>query len=142
MLLTDVYKKLPQTNCGDCGGIVLDIKANGSDGPVSITVGENLSVTVELEPGDYPGYPVDWWVLADTPFGWYWYYDHLVSGWLPGQKVTYQGPLFDLSSLEVLNTSGLSTGNYIFYFGVDGKKDGKITYSSLYYDSVNVTIEP
>ena len=117
-----------------------DIKANGSDGPLTITQLDTLIIEIELYPGHYSGYPADWWVLADTSFGWYYY--HLSSGWLPGQKVTYQGPLFDLSSLEVLNTSGLSTGNYIFYFGVDGKKDGKITYSSLYYDSVNVTIEP
>jgi hypothetical protein len=118
---------------------VPDIKANGSDGPLTITQFDNLIIEIALDPGIYTGYPADWWVLADTPFGWY-YYD--LNNWRWGQSVTYQGGLSGLAPYEVLNTSGLSTGNYIFYFGVDGKKDGKITNSSLYYDSVEVTITP
>jgi hypothetical protein len=118
---------------------VPDIKANGSNGPVTITTADTLLVEIELDSGNYPGYPADWWVLADTPLGWY-YYD--LNNWRWGQSVTYQGGLSDLAPYEVLNTSGLSTGNYIFYFGVDGKKDGKITNSSLFYDSVQVTITP
>jgi hypothetical protein len=62
-----------------------DIKANGSDGPLTVTQADNLIIEVALDPGIYTGYPADWWVLADTPFGWY-YYDRV--SWKPGQFVT------------------------------------------------------
>ena len=118
-----------------------DIKANGSDGPLEIDPDETLSVTIELNPGIYAGYPVDWWVVADTPFGWY-YYDSGTEDWLPGFKVSYQGPLFELTPpFEVLNTSDLPVGGYTFYFGVDGNRNGNLD-EPLYYDSVEVTITP
>ena len=118
-----------------------DIKANGSYGPVEISNGETLSITIGLDPGIYPGYQADWWVLADTPFGWY-YYDAGTEDWLPGFHVSYQGPLFELTpSSEVLNTSELPTGGYTFYFGVDGNRNGNLD-EPLYYDSVEVTITP
>jgi hypothetical protein len=118
-----------------------DIKANGSDGPVEIAPDDTLSVTIELDPGDYPGYPADWWVLSDAPFGWY-YYDAGSENWFPGFKVSYQGPLFELTPpVEVLNTSDLPSGGYTFYFGVDGIRNGKLD-EPLYYDSVEVNITP
>jgi hypothetical protein len=116
-----------------------DIKANGSDGPVTITQSDNLSVTVELDAGDNSGENADWWVVADTPFGWYYY--NLSTGWQPGITCTYQGPLFDLSPFEVLNMSGLPVGCYTFYFGVDLNMNCVID-SPIYYWSVYVCITP
>jgi YVTN family beta-propeller protein len=117
---------------------VPDIKAKGSDGPVDLALGETLSVTIALDPGIYPGVQADWWVLANTPFGFY--YKNLSFGWQPGLSVTHQGPLFNLTPpLEVLNTSGLPTGNYTFYFGVDGNMNG-ILDQPLFYDSVMVDV--
>ena len=117
--------------------IVPDIKANGSDGPLNISRFNNLSITVELDP-DYVDENADWWVLADTPMGWYHYV--LPSGWAPGQNVTHQGPLFDLPSHEVLNMSGLPIGSYTFYFGVDMDMNGLLDIDQIYYDSVDVSI--
>ncbi|MCP4692917.1 MAG: hypothetical protein GY859_33055, partial [Desulfobacterales bacterium] len=45
------------------------IKANGSDGPVSITTNDNLSLTVALDPGSLAGDDADWWMLQDGPSG-------------------------------------------------------------------------
>jgi hypothetical protein len=119
---------------------VPDIKANGSDGPVEIALSEALSVTIELDPGDYPGVQADWWCVADTPFGWYYYDD--TGTWLPGLYVSYQGPLFILTPpLEVLSMYGLPIGGYTFYFGVDGNRNGNLD-EPLYYDSVEVSITP
>jgi hypothetical protein len=39
---------------------VIDIKANGSDGPITITQGEPLSVIVELDAGVQTGEDADW----------------------------------------------------------------------------------
>jgi hypothetical protein len=117
-----------------------DIKANGSNGPVNITPHDNLVVTVELNPGSHSDEDADWWVAANTPFGRY-YYDVGGGSWIPGFSVTYQGALFDLSSFEVLNMSGLPVGTYTFYFGVDMIMNGSLDYDQLYYDSMEVNIE-
>ena len=121
-------------------GPVPDIKANGSDGPLTITQSDNLIIEVMLDAGPHAGSPADWWILAHTPLGWYCY--NPSSGWQSGQKVTYQGALFDLDPYAVLNMSGIPTGAYTFYFGVDGNMNGVIDYSSLNYDSVDITITP
>jgi hypothetical protein len=98
---------------------VPDIKANDSDDPIAISPEDTLIVTVSLDPNDVDGEDGDWWLLADTPFGWY-HYDVGFDFWIPGFVVTYQGPLFDLiPPFVVLNMSGFSTGTYTFYFGVD-----------------------
>jgi hypothetical protein len=117
-----------------------DIKANGLDGPISITRTDTLAVTVEFKAGTYSGDEADWWLVARTPFDWY-YYDR-TSGWLPGREATLQIPLRNLPSIEVLNMSGLPVGNYTFYFGVDLNKNGNINISQAYYDQVSVTINP
>jgi hypothetical protein len=116
-----------------------DIKANGSDGPVIIDINKPLSVTVELDAAGYTD-NADWWLLTNTPFGWY-YYD-IFSGWQPGLVVTYQGPLFDLSAIELLNMSGLPIGSYTFYFAVDMIMNGSIDLDQIYYDGVGVTVTP
>jgi hypothetical protein len=116
-----------------------DAKANNSDGPIAITPSDNLSVTVQLDSGDFTADNADWWVVADTPFGWY-YYDVSSDSWKSGFVVTYQGPLSDLSPFEVLNISGLSPGTYTFYFGVDTNMSGSIDIGVLFFDSVVVNI--
>jgi hypothetical protein len=119
---------------------VPDIKANGSDGPITIIRSDLLTMTVEFDAGGYSGVDADWWLVVQTPFGWY-YYDK-TSGWLPGREVTLQIPLRDLPLREVLNMSGLPAGNYTFHFGVDLVMNGKFNMGQAYYDSVEVTINP
>jgi hypothetical protein len=117
-----------------------DIKANDSDGPIAIKKGENLSIKGSLDVGTFFGEEADWWLLANTPLGWY--YFHLVNGWLPGENVTRQGPLINLFSKEVLNSSRLPAGSYTFYFGVDLNMNGSLDMDQIYYDRVKVTINP
>lgn len=116
-----------------------DIKANGSDGPITITTSDPLSLTVVLDAGGSTNENADWWAVGDTPYGWYYY--NLLSGWLPGLIVTYQGALFDLSPYEVMNMT-LPSGFYTFYFGVDMNMNGSIDMGQLYYDSVDITVTP
>lgn len=114
-----------------------DIKANGSDGPLTIPPDERLQVTVVLDAGTSVGVDADWWVLAETPGGWY-HYDQV--DWTPGLKVTYQGQLVDLPETDVLDASGLPIGQYKVYFGVDVVKNGKIDMAAGYYDSIDISI--
>lgn len=123
--------------------IQADLKANNSDGPVTISTSNVLSVTASLNAGSSSGTNADWWVAAGTPFGWYYYvypdswnYAPDLNNFLPA----YQGSLFNLSPVEVLNITGLPAGTYVFYFGVDTVMNGQLDFDHLYYDSVVVNI--
>jgi hypothetical protein len=113
-----------------------DIKANGSDGPLTVSPGTNLIVKIALEPGRYAGLNADYWVPALTPFGWYSYV--YPTGWEPGIRLCYQGPLADLAPFEVLKSS-LFTGDYTIYFGVDHNADGML--DATWWDSVQVRVD-
>ncbi|AMM40315.1 hypothetical protein HS1_000509 [Candidatus Desulfofervidus auxilii] len=115
-----------------------DIKANGSDGPITLDQSDTITIIVAL---DNKGRTdnADWWLAADTPFGLFFFtFDGWTDAWVPG----YQGPLFYLNSFEVLNmpVSGLPAGTYTLYFGVDTLMDGNVTWDSVYYDTVVVNI--
>ncbi|MBI4682211.1 MAG: DUF1566 domain-containing protein, partial [Nitrospirae bacterium] len=100
-----------------------DIKANGSDVPLTITSSQSLKLTIALDDGSMSGANADWWVLCDTSmFGWY-HYD--LSSWVPGIVVTYQPPLFDLGTYQVMDYV-LPAGNYTCYFGVDTVVNGVV----------------
>jgi len=119
---------------------VADVTANGSDGPVDISAADTLSIEVELASGDFGGDNADWWVVVNTPFGWY-HYDLGSDSWVPGLAVTHQGSLFDLNPREVLNRR-LPTGTYTFHFGVDMNMDGAVDRGVLLSDKVVVNVAP
>lgn len=126
----EVAQPQPQTN----------IKANGSDGPLTLNYGTNLTVDISLDPGGELGVDGDWWLVVYSPFGWYRY--GLLSGmWIPGQDVTYQGPLNPVSSMIVYNGSSLPVGSYLFRFGVDTVMNGSFDTGDAYHDLVYVTIQ-
>jgi hypothetical protein len=121
---------------------VPDIKANGSDGPVTLSPSEALSVTIALDPGTQGGGHADWWIAASSPFGWYHY--GVTGGamsWLPGLSFTYQGPLFAIPGFQVLNIPQPLPGTYVFYFGIDMNANGSLDTGQLHYDSVNVDVK-
>lgn len=127
---------------------VPDIIANNSNGTINITPSDNLSVTVELNPGSYSGNSADWWLAVETTEGWYYYdFDRREGEWVYAPSpdnvlVTHQGPLFGLSKYEVVNISGLPAGTYVVYFGVDMNMNGLLDFDKLYYDSVSIMSGP
>ncbi len=125
----------------------LDIKANGFDGPIILGTKDNLLVNASLTAGESWGLDSDWWVAADTPFGWF-YLDVGTMNWTyagvsyTDLSPTYQWPLFDLSTFEVLNMTDLPEGTYTFYFAVDTNMNGVLDFGELFSDSVVVNITP
>ncbi len=119
------------------GDPIPDIKANDSDGPVSISSGANLSISVTLDAGGNTA-QADWWAVAETPFGLF-YFDPTAGRWKPGLAVSHQGPLFDLAPFTVLSISSLPPGAYIFHFGVDLTMNGSLD-QPLFVDNVAVNI--
>jgi hypothetical protein len=119
-----------------------DITANGSDGPLTISRAETLSIVITLIAGDHWRSDADWWCIVNTPrpTPHDWYYYHTRDGWLPGNEVSYQGPLKDIAAMEVMNMSGLKTGVYIFYFGVDLIMNGVPDITQATTDKVRVIV--
>ena len=115
-----------------------DIKANGSDSPISITQSDTLQIRVSLNAYGLTD-NVDYWLVYKGPSGWV-HYNKTTKTWDPGLGVTHQGALFEINSKKVFQSSGLSLGTYRFYFGVDLNVNGTITKSCLYYDEVKVTV--
>ena len=129
--------------------IAPDIKANNSDETITLKTGDMLSVSISLINAgsgfcvDVDG--VDWWVAGLAPPDWY-YFDASTMFWLYASSyptdlsATHQGQLFNLSSFEVLNISGLPVGMYNFFFAIDTNMNGSLDFDKLYFDSVGVKI--
>ena len=127
-----------------------DVKVNGSD--ETVTQINNLSVIVALDPGSSLGDNADWWVAAkvsdtSTSDGWYYFDLSTLRFVFAGDSLfdllaTFQGPLSSLTTFQVLNisVSGLPSGTYTFYFGVDMNMNGLLDLGSLNYDGVVVNI--
>lgn len=124
-----------------CSTVAIDVKANNSDGPVTITQSDTLSVTVSLDPDVQTGVDADWWLVATASFGVF-HYDLASASWIPGLTPSFQGPLFNQPSFEVLNMAGLPAADYTFYFGFDTEMNGSLEMNELLFDSVEVTITP
>lgn len=116
------------------------IMANGVKGSITLPQGIPVSVTVGLAPGVQAGQNADWWIAADTPFGWY-SYAYPTNSWNSGINLCAQAPLFTLPSFNAY-TDSLPVGDYTFYFGVDLMPNGVLDNSSLTFDSVQVHVTP
>jgi len=126
--------------------IALVIKANGSTNDISITSSDNLSIAVQLYPGEYSGVEVDWWVVALA--GSTWYYLDSAAGWMQFDgnfsicHPVNQGTLFNLPETPVLNMTGLPVGSYTFWFAVDYPMDGILNVDGqILLDSVKVVVQ-
>jgi hypothetical protein len=114
----------------------LDIKANGQDGPITVSSNSPVSITIGLDAGIQIGTFADWWLVVSTPTGLYsWVFP---SGWTFGLHNVIQLPLINFSGLEMFNST-LSVGSYVFYFGVDTTADNTLNLP-LIYDSVEIHV--
>ena len=126
-------------NTGFSGSVMdLVIMANGSNNDVTIKRGANLSISVQLNLGEYPRAYVNWWIVARANSSWH-YLDSSMQ-WMPTERnllnshPVYQGYLFNLPETQVWNTTSLPVGVYTFWFAVDQA-------NWIWIDSVNVTVQ-
>ena len=103
-----------------------DIKANGSDGPITITTADTLSVEIELDPGMLSGQPGEWWLYLFSSYGNFPIFD-------------FEAPLINLQKTTLFDTH-LPPGWYIFLFNVEDIPDG--SFQSGWYDYVVVVVLP
>jgi len=119
------------------------ITANGADNFLTVNYGTQVDISFSINPGLEQGNNADWWIVADTPFGWY-YYSLAAGSFVPnaGPRTTFQGPMNNaISDYNVYSGSGLPVGTYKFYFGVDTVMNGALNMASMYYDLVTVTVQ-
>ncbi len=108
--------------------------------PAPLISPNGSSLTISLVAGAGLGKNADWWVVAYTPWG-HWYYYVYPNVWkdigtdLGGALPAYQGPLANISSLALFDVTGLPSGKYVIYFGVDTSMNGLLDYNQLYYSS-------
>lgn len=121
----------------DSGAPAADIKANEKDNSLNIKTSDEVSISIKLDSGNSIGANADWWMFVYSQFGTF-YYD-LQKGWSQGYKVTYTGGLLSLPSYEILKISGLPSGTYNFYFGVDMNPNGTLD-GQKYMDKIDVNV--
>jgi hypothetical protein len=119
---------------------VPDIRVNGGDGPLAISSGTPVSITVGLNPGSYSGHSADWWLAESLPSGGYNYFNLSAGGFVAGLSPTHSGPLFSLGQTQLLNGYYLSAGKHNFYFAVDMNMNGSLDMNAIYYDYVTVNV--
>lgn len=118
-----------------------DIKANGSDGPVTVTTSGFVTVTIALDPGDQNGDPADWWIFCtrnQTATWWYRYNGGIPKWTKSSTPLRCAGVgLRTLNNFTVLGPRTLPVGDYVFSFAVD-EPNG--SYEGTHLDSVEVFV--
>jgi hypothetical protein len=112
-----------------------DIKANGSDGLLTVTPDDTVDITVSLKSGVKLGVTCEWWIAALTPCGNYWLTPSRT--WEKSETPISFGryPLEDMKDRS-LQRKRWRAGLYLFFFALDDRPDG--TFWNTWYDFVNV----
>ncbi len=124
---------------------VPSIELNGMDNISTFSSETALKATIELDAADQEGVPAKWWVVAETPMGWFSYI--YPGGWeFSGEtgadlSPAFEGLLFNIEPpLEILNMAGLPTGVYAFYFAVDILMDERLDLATSSYDRATLQV--
>lgn len=131
----------PLPNIGEAlrqGLPIADIRANGSNGPITVNSTTNVQLTASLNAGGIAGVDSDWWVLAQV--GTNLYYLNSSMQWTTTPSPIFQGGLVNLSNFQIFNAP-LPRGSYTLYFGVDTLRNGILDLNSaIFYDTVLVNV--
>jgi N-acetylneuraminic acid mutarotase len=90
--------------------VIPDIKANGEDGPLFVTMDDSVNVTISLDPGNMEWELADWFIGMMSPYG---------SWMLIGQPI----PIFELPETSLLDIP-LPPGYWFFFFILDDNPNG------------------
>jgi len=98
---------------------VLDIKIDGEDGPLTIPATQVVKMTIDLDPNDWEGVSMDWWVVAEKHTGdvYSWVYS-IPWHWTSGVHRAHAGPLFAVKQY-VLHEGTIPLGKFNIFFAVD-----------------------
>lgn len=100
-------------------------------------------LTIKLSAGVNAGKDADWWLVALAPSK-HWFSFTYPNTWvdigtdLSNVKPAFQGPLFDIPGLSLFDVTGIPSGTYAIYFGVDTNANGVLDFDQLHYSSVTL----
>jgi hypothetical protein len=114
---------------------VVDIKTNGSDGPITVTPATPVNVSISIVAAAVPT-PSELWLWAERNGSYFWYVHP--TGWTPSPTplAAFTGTPVNLNNYSV-TTRTLPVGSYNFNFAADGNTDGIMDASHL--DWVSLT---
>jgi hypothetical protein len=117
---------------------IADIRANGSNGPITVNSATNVQGTASLATGGIAGVDADWWVIAQV--GTTSYYLNSSLQWTTAQSPIFQGSLVNISNFSLFNGK-FSPSTYTVYFGIDTLRNGVLDLNNaLFYDSVVINV--
>jgi len=122
-----------------------DIKANGSDGPLTISnSADELIITVSLDPVGCDGRNVDWWARGLAPNGDKYWYVYKTGQWVKSSTPIRArgGACKTVLPTEILNRGTMPVGTWLFHFGVDADMNNVLDMGLLHWDKVKVTVTP
>ena len=101
------------------------LKLNGTMDSLTLTQGDSLRLTVDIDPGSNAGQSVDIRLFVKNTTG-QTYYLSLPNSWGSQNVPTYSGSLPQVSNywVNTINTQSIATGLYTFYFEIDYDHDG------------------
>ncbi len=106
------------------------ITANGRTGVVTVTNPTPVSIAIQMNPGPFYRWPVDWWFISLDQARGHWYYLNAARQPVSFSiarfdcRPLYQGPLIPVGSTPLLNQVVFPVGTWQFWFGVDYPMDG------------------
>jgi hypothetical protein len=127
------------TLCGGGGEPVADIDANGSDGPVTLLVGQSQTIDVSFDAGSRVGQPSEYYIVVVTPgAGIFWFTS---GGWVQsGSPLSlYQGPMVSIARTTLIPNLVLPEGQWDWYLIVDNDTNGVV--NGTWWDVVRVTVQ-
>jgi lysophospholipase L1-like esterase len=116
-----------------------DILANGWQGPLAVSPGDTIDLSLNLAAERAAGTSADWFLVQVTPSAGVRSYSLATGSFEDGLFASYQGQAFDLNLLLTTDTVGWEAGAHTLYFGVDLTMDAVLSVPS-YYDWVKIDI--
>jgi hypothetical protein len=102
-----------------------DLRANGAKGSLTISTNAVVSLTISLDAGAQGGQFAEWWIMADTPDGRYFYLRER-HGWEKLSQPAAYMRLTTVPSEEIfLGLPPFGPGEYTVCFGVDTNLNGR-----------------
>ena len=118
-----------------------DVKINGADGEVTLTLPETLTVSLALDNKGITS-PHDWWIAIAAPAGLFF----MTPAGLTGTAApVYQGQLISfppVTLFDLVLPCSFPPGRYIFAFGVDSPVNGNVNLEGLSVDFGTANILP
>jgi hypothetical protein len=117
---------------------VPDIRVNGKEGTVTIYYWTTAKITLSLTPGDYNGWPAEYYVKMESPQGVYWYV--MGRGWVKS-TTPLVGKVDQIRNIDSykLDSRYFAQGNYVMRFSIDTGIDS--VFNPKWSDSVTLIVK-